>query len=144
LFTARKSITFILFEKHNFVENFFFNWNLLSLYQIIKSIKMTITIFNSTESSKFEKLLQFLYQERIAFSFEPTISLSEEDIAIKERLRAKYVASGQWNGMNLDQKEDAALLETMLYDRENGVELLNADEQTDFLNELRDLAKVAH
>jgi hypothetical protein len=105
---------------------------------------MTITIFNSTESSKFEKLLQFLYQERIAFSFEPTISLSEEDIAIKERLRAKYVASGQWNGMNLDQKEDAALLETMLYDRENGVELLNADEQTDFLNELRDLAKVVH
>ena len=42
--------------------------------------------------------------------------------------------------MNLDEKEDAALLETMLYDREKGVDLLTAPEQTAFLNELRDLA----
>jgi hypothetical protein len=83
---------------------------------------MTITIFNTAESSKFEKLMQFLYQERIAFVFEPTPSVSEEDLAIKERLRAKYVTSGQWANMNLDEKEDAALLETMLYDREKGVE----------------------
>jgi hypothetical protein len=102
---------------------------------------MTITVFNSTESSKFEKLLLFLYQEGIAFSFEPTPSVSDEDMAIKERLRAKYEASGQWAAMNLDEKEDAALLETMLYDREKGVELLTATEQADFLNELRDLAQ---
>ena len=101
---------------------------------------MTITVFNSVESSKFEKLLQFLYQERIAFSFEPTPSVSAEDLAIKERLRAKYVDSGEWAAMNLDEKEDAALLETMLYDREKGVELLTPTEQTSFLNELRDLA----
>jgi hypothetical protein len=81
-----------------------------------------------------------LYQERIAFSFEPTPSVSAEDLAIKERLRAKYVDSGEWSAMNLDEKEDAALLETMLYDREKGVDLLTPTEQTDFLNELRDLA----
>jgi hypothetical protein len=104
---------------------------------------MTITIFNTAESSKFEKLLQFLYQERIAFVFEPTPSVSEEDLAIKERLQAKYVSSGQWANMNLDEKEDAALLETMLYDREKGVELLTPTEQTTFLKELRILADVS-
>jgi hypothetical protein len=100
---------------------------------------MTITVFNSGESSKIEKLLQFLYQERIAFTFEPTPSVSEEDLAIKERMRAKY-ATEKWTSMSLDEKEDAALLETMLYDREKGIELLTPTEQTAFLNELRDLA----
>jgi hypothetical protein len=100
---------------------------------------MTITLSNTAESAKIERLLQFLYQERIAFSFQPDPSVSEEDLAIRERLRAKYVASGQWAAMNLDEKEDAALLETMLYDRENGVELLTTTEQTAFLNELREL-----
>jgi hypothetical protein len=71
---------------------------------------MTITLSNSAESSKIERLLQFLYQERIAFSFQPDPSVSEEDLAIRERLRAKYVASGQCASMNLDEKEDAALL----------------------------------
>ncbi len=102
---------------------------------------MTITISDSVESSKYEKLLKFLYRERIAFSFEPTPSLSEEDLAIRERLRAKYVVSGQWANMSLDEKEDAALLETMLYDSEKGVETLTPTEQTAFLNELRELAK---
>ena len=100
---------------------------------------MTITIANTAESAKYEKLLQFLHQERIAFSVEPTPSVSEEDLTIKERLRAKYVASGKWAAMNLDEKEDAALLETMLYDREKGVESLSESEQTAFLNELRGL-----
>jgi hypothetical protein len=100
---------------------------------------MTITLSNTAESAKIERLLQFLYQERIAFSFQPDPSVSEEDLAIRERLRAKYVASGQWAAMNLDEKEDAALLETMLYDREKGVELLTPTEQTSFLNELRQL-----
>ena len=87
--------------------------------------------------------MQFLYQERIAFSFQPDPSVSEEDLAIRERLRAKYAVSGKWATMNLDEKEDAALLETMLFDRENGIELLTPTEQTDFLNELRDLAQSA-
>jgi hypothetical protein len=100
---------------------------------------MTITLSNSAESAKIERLLQFLYQERIAFSFQPDPSVSEDDLAIRERLRAKYVASGQWAAMNLDEKEDAALLETMLYDREKGVELLTPTEQTTFFNELRQL-----
>ena len=111
--------------------------------------QMTITISNQVESSKYEKLLKFLYRERIAFSFEPTPSpqessrtVSEEDLAIRERLRAKYVVSGQWANMNIDEKEDAALLETMLYDREKGIEILTPTEQTAFLNELRELAKL--
>ena len=104
---------------------------------------MTITIANTAESSKYEKLLQFLHQEHIAFSIEPTPSVSEEDAAVKERLRAKYVDSGQWAAMNLDEKEDAALLETMLYDREKGVELLTEAEQTTFLNELRGLTRAS-
>lgn len=104
---------------------------------------MTITINDAAESAKHEKLLQFLHQERISFSVEPPPLVSEEDAAIKERLRAKYVESGKWVAMNLDEKEDAALLETMLYDREKGVELLTKTEQTAFLNELRDLAQTS-
>jgi hypothetical protein len=100
---------------------------------------MTITLSNLAENSTIERLLQFLYQERIAFSFQPDPSVSEEDLAIRERLREKYVASGQWEAMNLDEKEDAALLETMLFDREKGVEILTPTEQTEFLNELRQL-----
>ncbi len=101
---------------------------------------MTITISTSEESSKFEKLLKFLYKERIAFDFVPTTPVTAEDLAIRERLRAKYVHSGEWENMNLDEKEDAALLETMLYDKENGAELLPPTEQAAFLKELRDLA----
>jgi hypothetical protein len=113
--------------------------NRLPLFKI-KFIYMTITLPNSAESAKIEKLLHFLYQERIAFNFHPEDpSVSEEDLAIRERLRAKYAASGQWAAMNLDEKEDAALLETMLYDREKGVELLTPTEQVAFLNELRQL-----
>ena len=103
---------------------------------------MTITISNPEESSKFEKLLKFLYRERIAFSFDPTPSVSEEDLAIQERLRAKYVESGQWATMNLDEKEDAALLESMLYDREKGIDILTPKEQSDFLSELRTLDEI--
>ena len=99
---------------------------------------MTITISNQVESSKFEKLLKFLYQERIAFSFEPSPSASEDDLAVQERLRDKYVASGQWATMNPDEKEDAAILEKMLYLEETGqTSPLNAEENTDFANEMK-------
>ena len=99
---------------------------------------MTITISNQVESSKFEKLLKFLYQERIAFSFEPSPSVSEDDLAVQKRLSDKYVASGQWATMNPDEKEDAALLEKMLYLEEIGqTEPLNAEENADFANEMK-------
>lgn len=103
---------------------------------------MTISIPNSVEPSKFERLLKFLKREHITFSVEPTPSVSEEDLVIQERLHAKYVVNSKWESMNLDEKEDAALLETMLYEREKGIDLLTPDEQTDFLNELRNLAKL--
>lgn len=106
---------------------------------------MTITIPNTVESSKYEKLLKFLYRERIAFSFEPTPSpqestrtVSEEDLAIQERLRAKYVLSGQWANMNVDEKEDAAILEKMLYLEETGqAEPLSLEENNAFSNEMK-------
>ncbi len=101
---------------------------------------MTITISTSEESSKFEKLLKFLYKERIAFDIVSSAPVTAEDLAIRERLRAKYIPSGEWENMSLDEKEDAALLETMLYDKENGAELLSPDEQTAFLKELRELS----
>ena len=106
---------------------------------------MTITISNPVESSKFEKLLKFLYRERIAFSFEPTPScvpldksVSEEDLAIRERLHNKYVLSGQWATMNLDEKEDAAILEKMLFLEETGqAEPLSLEENNAFSNEMK-------
>ena len=99
---------------------------------------MTITISNPEESSKYEKLLKFLYRERIAFSFEPTPSVSEEVLAIQQRLHTKYAVSGQWANMSVDEKEDAAILEKMLYLEETGqAEPLSHEESTDFSNEMK-------
>ena len=98
---------------------------------------MTITISTSEESSKIEKLLKFLYKERITFDFVTTTPVTEEDLAIRERLRAKYVQSGAWENMSLDEKEDATLLESMLYDKEKDAEMLSPTEQAAFLKELR-------
>jgi hypothetical protein len=104
---------------------------------------MTISFSNAVEPSKIERVLQFLYREHIPFSFEPSPTLSPEDLAIRERLHNKYVPSGEWDAMTLDEKEDAALLESMLFFEETGQTTpLNADEDADFKNEIKSWANL--
>lgn len=99
---------------------------------------MTITITDSSDTSKFEKLLKFLYRERIPFSFDPNSPLSSEELAIQERLQAKYGLNGQWADMSDDAKQDAALLEKILYLEETGqAEPLNYEENNAFKDEIK-------
>ena len=98
---------------------------------------MTITIPNSLETAKLEKLLKFLGRERIAFSFDP-IALSDQQVEIQYRLDKKYVATGEWDSMSFDEKEDAAALEKMLMLEETGnAKPLDSEENSAFLNELK-------
>jgi hypothetical protein len=103
---------------------------------------MTTITIQFDDTSKLQKILNMVKRLKLPFQIsEPETPVSEEDLIIKERLRKKYVASGQWDTMSLDEKEDAALLESMLYDQDNGIELLSPSEQKDFLNELSSLSK---
>jgi hypothetical protein len=98
---------------------------------------MTITIPNSLEEAKLEKLLKFLGRERIAFSFDP-IALLDEQVEIQHRLHKKYVVTGEWDSMSFDEKEDAAALEKMLMLEETGdAKPLDSEQNSAFLNELK-------
>ena len=111
------------------------------LFQL--NIVMTISFSNSIEPSKIERVLQFLYREHIAFNFEPSSVVSPEDLAIRERLHNKYVQTGEWNALSLDEKEDAALLESMLFLEETGQATpLSVEDDADFKNEIKSWANL--
>lgn len=104
---------------------------------------MTITI-SSNEPSTIDRVLQLLRREKVPFSFQPEL-IDDDDFrnaAIRERLRLKYVVTGEWLKMTDDDRLDASLLESMLYDDDNdNVEILNKEEQTAFLSEMKSWAK---
>ena len=104
---------------------------------------MTISFPNSIEPSKIERVLQFLYREHIAFSVEPSSAVTPEDLAIRERLHNKYVRTNEWDAMNLEEKEDAAHLESMLFLEETDQATpLNEVENLDFKNEIKTWANL--
>jgi hypothetical protein len=101
---------------------------------------MTLTIDKNIEPSTLDSVLDYMRLKKVSFA------LNDDDAtrtaAIKERLRLKYVLTGEWSTMSDDDRQDASLLEGMLYDDENGlVELLGDDEQTDFRTEMKNWAK---
>ena len=104
---------------------------------------MTISFPNSIEPSKIERVLQFLYRERIAFSVEPSNAVTTEDLIIRERLHNKYVRTNEWDAMSLEEKEDAAHLESMLFLEEtHQAPPLNEVEDLDFKNEIKTWANL--
>jgi hypothetical protein len=108
-----------------------------SVIFVEKITAMTITIPNSLETEKLEKLLKFLGRERIAFSFDP-VALLDEQVEIQHRLHKKYVVSGEWDSMSFDEKEDAAALEKMLMLEGTGdAKPLDSEQNSAFLNELK-------
>ena len=114
---------------------------ILILYK--NNINMTISFPNSIEPSKIERVLQFLYHERIAFSVEPSSAVTTEDLVIRERLHNKYVRTNEWNTMSLEEKEDAAHLESMLFLEEtHQATPLNEVEDLDFKNEIKTWANL--
>ncbi len=103
---------------------------------------MTITI-SSNEPSTIDRVLQILRREKVPFAFEPKI-VDDDDTRtadIRERLRLKYVETGKWATMTDEERLDASLLESMLYDDDNdNVEILDKTEQTAFRNEMKSWA----
>ena len=108
---------------------------------------MTITI-SSDEPSTIDRILQTLQplrREKLVFDIKTDL-LDDEDAlktaAIRERLRLKYVVNGEWATMDDEDRQDAALLESMLYDDENGlVEILEESDAKAFYHEMKSWAK---
>jgi hypothetical protein len=71
-------------------------------------------------------------------SEEETIWESDIHPIIQKRLIDKYVATGEWAKMNDEERQDASLLERMLYDAEQPSEgQLPESETTQFLSDLK-------
>lgn len=108
---------------------------------------MTITI-SSDEPSTIDRILQTLQplrREKLFFDIKTDTSDDEDALktaAIRERLRLKYVINGEWATMDDEDRQDAALLESMLYDDENGlVEILEESDAKAFYHEMKSWAK---
>ncbi len=103
---------------------------------------MTITI-SSNEPSTIDRILHLLRREKVPFVYEPE-PLDADELkteAIRERLRLKYVVTDTWSKMTDEERIDASLFESMLYDDDNDcVEVLNPEEQNAFRNEMKSWA----
>lgn len=96
---------------------------------------MTVTIPN-IEAPILETVLSFLRQKKVPFTLNDEDALRTE--AIRERLRLKYVVNGEWANMDDDDRQDAALLEGMLYDKEQpDYEVYSEAEAKDFYTNLK-------
>ena len=108
---------------------------------------MTITISSDEPSTidRILKTLQPLRREKLVFDIKTDVVEDEDALktaAIRERLRLKYVVNGEWARMDDEDRQDAALLESMLYDDENGlVEVLEEADAKAFYNEMKSWAK---
>jgi hypothetical protein len=98
---------------------------------------MTITISN-IENSTVETVLSFLRRKKVAFTLSDDDSEAVRTAAIRERLRLKYVINGEWAKMNDEDRQDASLLEGMLYDKEQpDYEVYSETDTKDFYNTLK-------
>jgi hypothetical protein len=84
---------------------------------------MTITISEHVAPSTLERLFKYMRREKVPFVLQPDVqNETESDVvrtaAIRERLRLKYVVTDEWLTMDDEERQDAALLEGMLYDKE--------------------------
>lgn len=81
---------------------------------------MQTLILRFDDSTKFDKVLQLVKQLKVTFeTTEPTTLWdTETHRVIQNRLIDKYVSTGEWAKMTDDERQDASLLEKMLYDEE--------------------------
>ena len=70
---------------------------------------VAIEIHENDESA----LLDFLKNFKFDFKIKD-IRLTSDQQIIRENLRQKYVTTGEWDTMSLEEKEDAAILEDIL------------------------------
>ncbi len=103
---------------------------------------MTITISENVAPSTLERILNYIKREKVPYVIAPSNEEDEADVirtsAIRERLREKYVTTGAWATMDDDDRQDAVLLEEMLYNREQGkVETYSEADTADFYKNLK-------
>ena len=85
----------------------------------------TTLILQFDDTTKFQQILTLVKQLKVPFQFGETASNTEGSVwdeeihpIVQERLIKKYVETGEWATMNDDERQDASLLEKMLFDRE--------------------------
>jgi hypothetical protein len=103
---------------------------------------MTSITIHFKDSTKLQKVINFIKRLQLPFqiveSEEETIWESDIHPIIQKRLIDKYGATGEWAKMNDDERQDASLLERMLYDAEQPSEgHLPESETVQFLSDLK-------
>lgn len=95
---------------------------------------MTIHLPSTLSPDMLERIVNYLRRQKVTFHLEqdtaPLVSDALEEsnwdadfeLIIKKRLTEKYVASGEWATMNDDERQDASLLEAMLWQQEQPYE----------------------
>ena len=76
---------------------------------------MTLTI-ELENLDAYQWLLKLLKKRNVNFQLIENNDLETQ--IIKERLHAKYVVTGEWATMDDEDRQDAVLLEQMLYEKE--------------------------
>jgi hypothetical protein len=77
-------------------------------------------ILRFDDLTKFEKVLQLAKQLKVSFeTTDPTTlwAIGNHKV-IQNRLIEKYVSSGEWAKMTDEERQDASLLEKMLFEEE--------------------------
>jgi hypothetical protein len=103
---------------------------------------MTSITIHFKDSTKLQKVINFIKRLQLPFQIveneDETIWESDIHPIIQKRLIDKYVATGEWAKMNDEERQDASLLERMLYDSEQPSEgQLPESETTQFLSDLK-------
>ena len=109
---------------------------------------MTTLIAQFDDTAKLEKVIALFKKLKVPFQFDDGLNgigiepENDEDSAInaliQDRLIEKYVATGQWEKMDDEERQDASLLEKMLLtESESEFETVSADESDLFLTKLR-------
>ncbi len=109
---------------------------------------MTTIIAQFDDATKLEKVIALFKSLKVPFQFDDSLKEieiglendadSEIHALIQDRLIEKYVATGQWDKMDDEARQDASLLEKMLLtETESDFETVSANESDLFLTKLR-------
>ncbi len=96
---------------------------------------MTLTI-ELDNIDAYQWLLKLLKKRNVNFQLVESNDVNNP--IIKNRLHAKYVDNGEWAKMDDDERQDAVLLEQMIYDKEQPSEgYLPESDTKQFLADLK-------
>ena len=77
-------------------------------------IKSIIIEFNEKDENVLRQIFQKFKVKTSPHLTDEQLEEKIEEELIRENLRLKYVVTGEWEKMSLEEKEDAALYEKML------------------------------